>query len=177
MCLGAAHAPLALTNPASEVVHALKYGGRRGAARFMAQMMVRGARGGWLPPPDAILVPIPTTPERERGRGYNQARELARELGNLLKLPSLDLLDRIGSQESQIALHPDQRRANVSGVFHLGSKAGPPSFPAPLILVDDVLTTGATAGAAAEVLQTVGSGSVELWAFARTLPDVHALGA
>lgn len=143
----------------------------------MAEMMIRGAQGGWLPPSDAVLVPIPTTPRRERGRGYNQARELARELGELLQLPCLDLLERVGSQESQIALHPDERRANVSGVFHLTAAAVLPPASRPLVLVDDVLTTGATAGAAAEALHAVGTDTVELWAFARTLPEHHAQGA
>lgn len=143
----------------------------------MAEMMIRGARGAWLPPSGAVLVPIPTTPRRERRRGYNQARELARELGSLLMLPCLDLLERVGSQESQIALHPDERRANVSGVFHLGSGAALPPVATPLVLVDDVLTTGATAGAAAEALRAGGLGPVKLWAFARTLPEPHARGA
>lgn len=118
-----------------------------------------------------VIVPIPTTPGRLRARGYNQAEILAREVALEWNTDLLDALVRREGGESQVALHPDERRANVQGAFLLREGAAERVRNREVILVDDVLTTGATASAAAEVLGAAGAGSVSLLTFARALPE------
>lgn len=167
--LVAARAAAVLQPPADVLVRSLKYGGWRAAAGPMARRMC--ARLGDLPDPaPAALVPVPTTIRRRRRRGYNQAAELAARMRERTGLPVLDMLMRPHPTRSQVALQVAQRRANVSGAFAAGPQADAAKSHSHIILVDDVLTTGATAGAAAEVLAALGARAVSLVAFARALP-------
>lgn len=155
-----------MEGPAPRLVHALKYQGWRKAAVPMARAMARrlDPRGG-----EAVLVPVPTTPARLRTRGYNQASELARNLSLLSRLPVVDALERRGGGPSQVALHPSQRRSNVRDAFGVpGGEVGIRGRH--VILVDDVLTTGATGLAAAGALHGGGVAGVSLLAFARAVP-------
>ncbi len=154
-------------NPAAHrLVHALKYQGWRRAAGPMARVMAD--RLSDLPQ-DLLLVPVPTTPQRLRKRGYNQARLLAEALAQRLDRPCVDALERRGSGPSQVALHPSQRRTNVNHVFE--ASRAPQVAGRPVLLVDDVLTTGATACAAARVLEEARASRVLLIVFARALTD------
>jgi len=135
----------------------------------MAERMAR-----CLPRRDApLLVPVPTTRGRMRRRGYNQAAEIAMVLAPLTGIPCHELLERRGEGASQVGLHPSGRMGNVHGVFRMADP-GPEGRPGPrgadVILIDDVLTTGATAGEAARVLASGGARSVTLLAFARAIP-------
>jgi ComF family protein len=162
-------AATAMTAPAAQrLVHALKYDGWRKAARPMAEVMA--ARIPSLPL-DAIFVPVPTTMDRVRRRGFNQASLLARELARICSRPVADALERTGGGPSQVSLHPSQRRTNVKDVFEAGLAEGPNIVGHPVILVDDVLTTGATACAAARVLGYAGASGVTVLVFARAIPD------
>jgi ComF family protein len=149
--------------PARELVYALKYGGWRVAARTMALEVTRRL-GRRLREVDA-LVPVPLGRVRERERGHNQAAELARWVGELAGVPVADgALVRARETRTQTALDPASRRANVSGAFATGQvKVG--GFH--VALVDDVLTTGATLGAAAEALVRGGAREVGAVTFAR----------
>ena len=169
--LSAARWAVALQPPADTLVHALKYEGWRGLAEEMGAAMAR------LPLPrnvlrdKAVLVPVPTTAERLRIRGYNQAGELAQSVSRRLEIPVMDALSRTRSGVTQVALHPSERWANVRGAF--APRGAPEGLPQGVhaILVDDVLTTGSTAAAAASVLVEMGVCSVTLLTFARALPD------
>lgn len=155
-----------LEGPAPRLVHALKYQGWRRAAVPMARAMAPrlDPRGG-----EAVLVPVPTTAARLRTRGYNQASELAGELSHLSRLPVVEALERRSGVTSQVALHPSQRRSNVRDAFGVPGR-GIGIRGRHVILVDDVLTTGATALAAAAVLRRGGVAGVSLLAFARAIP-------
>jgi predicted amidophosphoribosyltransferase len=120
---------------------------------------------------------VPTSRRRRRKRGYNQAELLAREVGVIRGVDCLEALVRGTSASSQIALPVAARRANVEGAFAPGASAARLPDSAHVILVDDVLTTGATAAAASEVLAAIGARSVTLLAFARTLPAELDTGA
>lgn len=159
-----------LTEPASSLVHGLKYGGWPELAGEMAELLDPRELFPGNPDPDVPLVPIPTTPARERERGYNQARVLARALAGRTGRPVREGLVRREGGASQVALHPAERRENVLRAFRPHPDAGAWIGGASVILVDDVLTTGATATAAAQVLREAGAASVGLVTFARSLP-------
>jgi predicted amidophosphoribosyltransferase len=121
--------------------------------------------------PVRVVVPVPTTSSRLRARGYNQAGLLADRVGARLGLPVGDALERVRGDVSQTALTPEERRSNVRGAFRCSG----PVRGASVLLVDDVLTTGATAGEAATTLVAAGADRVVLVAFARALAGAGRL--
>jgi len=149
--------------PARRLVHALKYQGWRVAAAPMAAR-IRAAAGQRLAALDA-LVPVPLGAARLRERGHNQAALLAHALGAALGLPVLEgALRRTRETRSQTRLPPVERRRNVAGAFAPG---GPRPRGLNVALVDDVLTTGATLGAAATALAPLGPATIGALTFAR----------
>lgn len=165
----AADAPFAFEGLAARTVRALKYDRWRSLAPWMAARMAPGAeamasRIGEGPP---WLIPVPLTPARQRERGFNQAGELARALAERGVGSLGRFLDRRPGGGRQAGVHGALRRANVQGRFRL--RAGLPDGRRSAMLVDDVLTTGATAIACAETLAEAGFHSVATVSFARTL--------
>ncbi len=106
-------------------------------------------------------VPVPLHRSRERTRGFNQARELARHLG----VPLADVLVRSRKTEAQADLPAGRRHANVRGAFAL--RPGASVDGAVVVLVDDVSTTGATLNACAAALLDAGAGEVRALTAAR----------
>jgi ComF family protein len=150
--------------PARNLVHALKYGGWRVAAPVMAERMLVAA-GATLRALD-VLVPVPLGRTRERERGHNQAALLAAALGRAAGLPVAAALRRRRETRSQTRLPPAERRRNVQGAF---AATGPGLGGLRVALVDDVLTTGATLGAAATALAALGPETIGAVTFARAL--------
>jgi ComF family protein len=163
-----------LDDVARPVVHHLKYDALPTLATDIAEVIARH-----LPRPDhAPLVPIPLSTRRRRSRGYNQAAAIARALGRRWAMPvSERLLSRTRDTGTQTALTPEARLENVAGAFvahpaHPGEGQG-----GAIILIDDVLTTGATLVAAATALGAAGWRSVGAVTFARALPyELRAAG-
>ena len=170
---------------ARDAVHALKYGGlpriAADLASAMASLDLPGRGAAWL-------VPVPLGPGRLRERGYNQSESLARALSRRWNRPVVELLARTRDTVTQTALTPEARLANVAGAFETRNAEGgtrngrtgecsafrvPSSaFQRPLILVDDVFTTGATLAEAARALERAGAGTVSAVTFGRALvPD------
>ena len=113
--------------------------------------------------PQALL-PVPLHRSRLRRRGYDQALELAKALSRETGLPLLaSRLARLRRTQAQTELGAAARRRNVAGAFSL--RPGP-SLPEHVALVDDVLTTGATAGECTQVLLAAGVERVDVWAVA-----------
>jgi ComF family protein len=127
------------------VVHALKYDGRRSLARPLAALMCE--RGGDVLAGADVVVPVPLHPSRRRGRGFNQAADLAR----YLPLPAVSALRRVRPTAAQASLPASRRHRNVRDAFAPARSA---SYLAGLtiVLVDDVSTTGATLEACARAL-------------------------
>jgi predicted amidophosphoribosyltransferase len=173
--LTAARHAFVLGPPTDDLVHALKYEGWRELAGFMGDALARLADP---PPPSGlvVVVPVPTTPERLRARGYNQAGLLAERVASTHDLPLSEALVRVGASRSQTALTPAERRENVRGDFapSPGPDAAGVVRDAHVLLVDDVLTTGATASEAASVLADMGARTVTLLTFGRAVTAPRA---
>jgi ComF family protein len=122
--------------------------------------------------PDA-LIPLPLHRKRLRGRGYDQALELARPMAKQLGLPlRLDVLQRERDTSPQSRLNAAARRKNLRGAFTVNidaiadaARSTPPL--AHVVLIDDVMTTGATLHAAADALLRAGVARVDAWVCAR----------
>lgn len=184
-CFGYARSAVWLDAGAREAVHALKYGGLPRIAAELAAAMADLA----VPRLDsAWLVPVPLGRARLKERGYNQSERLARALSRRWRRPVVELLARTRETATQTALTPEARLANVAGAFQVrNGKCGvrnerTPGNSAfriphsalgrPLILVDDVFTTGATLAAAAWALEQAGAGTVLAVTFGRAVvPD------
>lgn len=116
------------------------------------------------PAPDLAL-PAPLSEARLRERGFNQSWEIARRLG---VRADARLLLRIRDTPHQLELPPDRRAANVRGAFAVEPLRRGEIEGRRIALVDDVLTTGATAAEMARTLLAAGAASVHLWVLART---------
>ena len=125
-----------------------------------------------LLPADTLLVPVPLARARFRERGFNQAAEIARHLAVGLQLPLANLLLRPKASTPQKRLDASQRLAEVRGSFALNVKALDKHRPNSVLLVDDVMTTGATVTEAAQLLRQGGVKQVHVAVLARTLLDV-----
>ena len=146
---------------ARELVHLLKFQGIRPVAKFFALALSE------LPLPDVdAIVPMPLGPGRLRQRGFNQALDIARHLGQARALPVIVAgLRRRRETHAQTGLTQEQRVANVRGAF-IASPAHDIRRRR-LLLLDDVLTTGATARSAAQALVRAGAGEVHVVTVAR----------
>ncbi len=167
-----ARSAVVLRPPADELVHGLKYGGWTGLAELMGRRMVRTAIPPDLTVGPYVIVPVPTTKRRLRSRGYNQAELLARTVSDGVDQPVREALERRRGGPTQVGLHPAQRRANVRNAFVAREEAVAGLSGVRVLLVDDVLTTGATAEAAARALVQAGATEVFLSTFARACPFV-----
>lgn len=166
--LGSARAAFLLESPARELVHALKYQGWRSVGEFMGGEM--GRRAGAAVRGADWVVPIPTSERNLRRRGYNQAEVIASALAAEMGIPLLACLERRRQEGTQTALNPMQRRANVSGAFVMTEAGGGMVRGRRILLVDDVITTGATILAASRALVPGAPAVVSAYAFSRTVP-------
>ena len=148
--------------PADRLLLRFKFHRDLAAGALLAQLMAQAFADA---PRPAVLVPLPLHRARLRRRGYDQALELARPLARTLELPLVeDRLVRVRATGPQSELSRTERLRNVRGAFAV--RAGP-ALPAHVVLVDDVMTTGATLAEAARALRRAGVARVEAWVCAR----------
>jgi ComF family protein len=153
-------AALEYEGPARALVGALKFRGAVGLADSMAALMVAAAPAERL---RETLVPVPLHPARRRSRGFNQAERLAQALGRRAGLTVADCLVRGGPGLRQVGR---DRAARLAGP--MGSVRAARAVPSSAVLVDDVVTTGATLAACAAALRAAGSREVTALVFAGT---------
>jgi ComF family protein len=154
-----------------EAIHAMKYGGRPVVAAPLGRLLAEAAPGALPAPPGEWaegLVPVPLHPVRLAERGFNQAELLSAPCGARWHLPVLGrVLVRTRPTPPQTDLDAAARRANVRDAFAVPRPAEVAGRR--LLLVDDVFTTGATAGAAARALRAAGAAAVGVIALARVV--------
>lgn len=163
------HAALVFDGAVRQAILSLKFGNRRAIARHLALLTVRrlgldhrAARtGGPARPAFDLVTWAPTSPARARRRGYDQAQLLARHIARELGVPCRRLLWRQHGA-------PQQGRSRQQRLQGPGFRARPAARPLRVLVVDDVVTTGATLHAAASALRAAGVGHVTAVAVAAT---------
>ncbi len=149
-----------------QVIGSYKYNRAVWFEPFLGDLLTRQAAPSLAAQKWDLVVPVPLHPVKEREREFNQAERLARHLGRALGLPvNTRLVRRSRFTGTQTLLTSPQRAANVHGAF--GPRAGKQLDGERVILVDDVLTTGATTSACARALRECGASDVCVWTVAR----------
>jgi competence protein ComFC len=162
-----ARAAVAAKGVTLEIIHRFKYQRALWFAPFLADLLQRAAVPVLHAEKWDLLVPVPLHPTKEREREFNQAEHIARGLAAALALPvRTDLVRRALPTRTQTLLTKSQRAANVRRAFVGGGRQ---LHGERIILVDDVLTTGATTSACARALRQAGAGEVCVWTVARGL--------
>lgn len=154
------------SGPVRALLLGLKYAGELRAveplAGAIAQRWRHAGAGG------DTIVHVPVHRDRRRERGYDQAERLARAAAGLLGLPHLAALERNRATTAQYQLDRDRRASNVEHAFRLADGVAPRAVAGHwLVLVDDVVTTGATLAACARVLLDAGAMGVSAVTVAR----------
>jgi ComF family protein len=155
-------APLRYVSPVDNLVGRLKYRHELALGRDLGDLLhaALDPTAAW----PTLLVPIPSSARRLRERGFNPAAELARQVARRSGIPwATDRLLRVRQDKAQQGLGRRARLRNLRGGF-----AGRGRVPAHVALVDDVMTTGATASEASRQLRLMGARRVEVWVVART---------
>lgn len=161
-----------------DTIHALKYDRLHPAARTLGRLLAEaiGQLAGEAPA-EMLVTPVPLHRRKQGERGFNQARLLAVEALRVLRrshpewrLTLADALVRARPTESQAGLSPRQRRLNLRAAFGVRDKAAVEGKD--VLVIDDILTTGATARAAARALKDAGAKSVWVATLARARRSV-----
>jgi ComF family protein len=154
--------------PVRAALHQLKYSGERRLADPLGEAIARRWRA--VGSGATVVVPVPVHAERERQRGYDQATLIAEVVAAALGLPCLRALERDRHTIAQFELGRDDRAANVAGAFRLREprRASAAAVAGQwVLLIDDVVTTGATLAACATALETAGAMAVSAITVAR----------
>lgn len=170
-CLGrppqydAVHAAWVYDFPVDALVQRYKYGGELRLARLFGRAVSNAVAAH-----ADVLIPVPLSQARLRTRGYNQALEIAREIGRARHIPVWpDACRRVTDTPAQALLPWRERPRNVRGAFVCDVElAG-----CIVAVVDDVLTTGATLDALARSLKRAGAAQVQGWVVARAVPRLY----
>ena len=158
--IASARAPFLYEGPVRSALYRLKFSGWRAVAQALGAAMAAIDDSG-----AAAVTWVPLGRRRRAERGYDQSRALAQVVGSRLGVPVLPLLRRVAETDPQARRAARDRRLAMRGAFEV--RARPP--PGRLLLVDDVLTTGATAAECAAALRRAGTESVSLLTAARAV--------
>lgn len=177
LCLACRHAPppqaatvaaLDYGFPWDRLLSTFKYHGAVDLATPLAGLLADAVRGAGLDAPACVL-PVPLGPRRLRERGYNQAWEVARRVARTLALPAdASGLERWLDGAHQVGHSRAERIAALRGAFGVDTARVSGWQGRTVALVDDVMTSGATAAEASRVLLAAGAAQVQVWVVART---------
>jgi ComF family protein len=168
LAFDAARAAVVATPFILDVIHRYKYRRALWFEPFLVKLLLERAvpdleGGGWNG-----IVPVPLHPLRLREREFNQAQRLAWHLSKATGIPLLEgVVERALATRTQALLDRRERAKNVAGVFAV--RPGTGLVNQRLIVVDDVLTTGATTSAVSRVLRRAGAARIVAWTLARGL--------
>jgi competence protein ComFC len=156
-------------DPLREALHSLKYKSNLGVVEiFVDKLTTMVAQNDWN---FDIIVPVPTSKMHERERGYNQAKMIALPLSWKLHIPLADnVVTRIKATESQIHLSNEERFKNLEGAFSANSAK---LKTKKVLLVDDIVTTGATMISCSKTLLEAGCSSIYCVTVAQTIKKYH----
>jgi len=164
-----ARAAVLFEDVAREIVHGLKYHDRTEFVRLVGGMTARAGRE--LTVDADVVVPLPLHRLRLWRRRFNQAALIAHEVGRLAGVPvEVAALGRIRATRPQVGLSERERAENVRGAFRVAAGRRGAIEGKRVVLVDDVLTTGATVSAATRALKRAGAARVDVLTFARVAP-------
>ncbi len=147
LCVGAYDSNEAL----KRTIQQLKYSGGRVLSATLGTALGKLAQGTITAD---CIVAVPLHKDRERKRGFNQARLIADSAANVLHLPVIEPVVRIRNTKPQVTLHEHERAVNVANAFALARNVA--NMPKHGIIIDDVFTTGATISGVAGVLRSAG---------------------
>ena len=141
--------------PLDRILHAFKYDGARRLAPWIASLLPEPPDRAGTVGREIVLVPVPLHPARRAWRGFDQALLLTEDASLRWGIPVVQALERVRDHEPQARLDPARRRANVRGAFRVVR----PTLvrDRPVLLVDDVVTTGSTLLEAAAALEAAGA--------------------
>ena len=168
-------APYRYARPLDALVRRWKHDGDRPLGRVLGTLLGRAAASPSAatdrsaPAPDCLLA-VPTHPTRLAARGFDHGADLARWAGRAVGVPVLDAARRVEDTGSLAELSRAERSVRIRGAFRVSEAV----HGRRVAIVDDVLTTGATAGELARECHDTGAASVELWVVARTPSDAGA---
>jgi ComF family protein len=156
-----------LANPfILQIIHRYKYGRALCFEPFLADLLIRQALPYMRAEKWDCIVPVPLHAAKQREREFNQAERLARRLGRAANIPiRTDLIQRVKPTETQTQLNRAERASNVMDAF--AARAGTALKGQKIIMLDDVMTTGATTNACARILRKAGAADVCVWTVAR----------
>lgn len=163
-----ARAAVAAAGPVREAIHRYKYNGSAWFEAFLGDLLTRQAARELHPADWDFIAPVPLHRVRQREREFNQAERLAQRLSAATGIPvRSDMLARTQPTNPQALLSKQERARNVLKAFAL--RAGKQLNGARVLIVDDVLTTGATTSACAKALRDGGAEMACVWTVARGL--------
>lgn len=150
-------------SPVDYLIKRMKFSHKLSAAKVLGWLIAQQMVQGGLELPDAIL-PVPLHKKRLRTRGFNQAHELYREINKVVPIPLLKGVRRTVYTDAQTLVRGDERAENLKGAFSFKASQ---TLPRHVVILDDVVTTGATSNELANVLKAAGVVKVTVWAVAR----------
>jgi ComF family protein len=154
----------------SRTIQEFKFRGRKDLVRLLAPLLAGALVDSWECDGFDFLIPVPLHPKRKRKRGYNQAGLLARSLSRLVGIPCCErALMRVRDTAPQVGLSDSERSRNVRNVFQCVDQAA--ICGKRLLLIDDVMTTGATLASAAQTLLVSGALRVSTLTLARAVTN------
>jgi ComF family protein len=158
-------APYLYEYPLDRLIQRFKFRGDLRCGRILAGLLLDSLQQTSVAIEAQALIPVPLHRRRLFERGFNQSRELARDIGKGLGLPLLDnQLTRVRNTRAQSELDAGRRHANVRGAFAVQSSI---KLPSRIALIDDVMTTGSTVNECALCLKNAGVDQVSIWIIAR----------